>query len=327
MCALETQGAEHEGLFDLFTASIAHSLTDTDEPEWTDSCFSGRQDGSYILYDPKMPGSSQQPSALTSTSLASRLGLWIHTEFHIVICSSCGIAWKPMNILGHLKKAHKIKMKKKDEEEVVSWIHSYGITDSSLVGTPMPRFAPVELIKVHQDGHCCNICDYCCPSLRSFENHWSRNHQKIKVKPSKRFHRSDIQTFFDPVPVKYFEVSTCLQQVPISSAFDIYIKKELPNQQSFQPTIPLKEREIPPFLHVTQWHTHLAGYLTNDVRRKELRDMVRLPKGLQTSDLHSVVIQYMQSVSRKACELPYQLRCLLIECPRCVSGTIDMCRG
>jgi Orsellinic acid/F9775 biosynthesis cluster protein D len=314
-------------LFSLFTASIAHSSTVTDEPEWTDSCFLDHQDSSYILYDPQMPGSSQQPSALTSTTLASRFGLWVHTEFHIMICASCGIAWKPMNIFGHLKKAHKIKMKKKEEEEVISWINSHGITDRSLVRTPMPRFAPVELIKVHRDGYCCNICDYCCPGLRTFENHWSSKHQKIRVSLSKRFHQSDIQTFFDPVPMKYFEVSSCLQQVPISSAFDIYIKKELPNHPSFQPTIPLKEREVPPFLHVTQWHTHLAGFLTNDVRRKELRDIVRLPKGLQSNTLHSVVIRYMQSVSSMACELPYQLRCLLIECPRCVSGTIDTYRG
>lgn len=262
-----------------------------------------------------MPDTPGKPSPLFSTPLLAQVGLHIHLQYKIVICASCGIAWRPSSVIGHIKKAHQVKIQKGDEEKIITLIKSHGITDDSAVPTPMARSAPVELIKVHQ-GYCCNLCDFCCPGSRTCDNHWSRNHRKSSMKPGKRFHRGEIQTFFDPTPKKYFEVLTCLRKVTIGSPFDIYIKDELPKQQAFQPTMPIKDREIPPFLQVTQWHTHLTEYLTNDTRRKALRDIVRLPKGLQHNTLHAVVIKYMQTVSKMASELAYSLRCLLIECPR-----------
>lgn len=288
-----------------------------DPSDWPSSSANHLDDG-HVLYDPRMPETPGRSSPLFTTPILSQAGLWVHTECKIVICASCGIAWRPSRVLGHVKKTHQVQIKRGDEEEIMSLIQSHGITDDSPVITPMAKSAPVELIKVHENGFCCTICDFCCPSARTFDNHWSRHHRNHPIERRARFHRSDLQTFFDPVPCKYFEVASYLRQVPIGSAFDIYIKNELPKQPSFQPTIPIKDREIPPFLQVTQWHTHLAQYLTNGESRKALRDMVQLPKGLQKNKLHSVVLQYMQTVSKKAAELPYQLRCLLIECPRCV---------
>jgi hypothetical protein len=270
------------------------------------------------LYDPQMPGGSKEPSPLFSTPLLAQVGLSIHTGFNIIICTSCGVAWKPSRIIGHIRRTHHIKITKVDEAKVMALIDGHKITDDTPVITPMPKLAPVELIKVHENGFCCNICDYCCLNERTFDNHWSNEHRTLRLKPSKRFHHSNVQTFFDPLPIKYFEVLTCLRQVPIGSAFDIYVKNEVPNQPTFQPTIPLKDREIPPFLHVTQWHMHLAKYLTNEMSRKALREIVQLPKGLQKDPLHNVVTQYMHTVSKQSSEMAYQLRCLLIECPRCV---------
>jgi Orsellinic acid/F9775 biosynthesis cluster protein D len=308
-------------LFYLFAPSIT-IIPPTDTPQVAYSpSVQHPGDGSYIIYHPPpMLDTSPKPSAIFTAPLLAQAGLRIHTELNIVICVSCGIAWKPSKLIGHLKNHH-IQMKKADEEKLMSLIHSHGITNDTETENPIPKLAPVELLTVHQGGYCCNICDYCCRSSRSFDNHWSSTHHNFTAERSKRFHRGDVQTIFDPVPVRFFEVSTCLQQVPIGSPFDIYMKKELPNHPSFQPTIPLKEREIPPFLHVTQWHMHLEEYVTNDLRRKALRDIVRLPKKLQKDDLHTVVINYMQSVTEKASKMAYQLRCLLIECPRCALST------
>ena len=264
-----------------------------------------------------------KPSPLFSTPVLARAGLRIHTEHHIVICVSCGLAWRPTNVIGHIKRAHHVNMNKGDETEIMSSINHHGITDESLVATPTPKMAPVELIRVEQDGFCCNLCQYCCRSRRTFDNHWSSNHREPFTNTNERFHKGEIQTFFDPVPVNFFEVSICLQQVPVGSAFDIYVKKEHPTHTAFQPTIPLKDREIPPFLHVTQWHTHLGEYITNVVTRKALRDIIRLPKKLQQDDLHSVVIKYMKTISDRSSQLAYQLRCLLIECPRFVLRAIQ----
>ena len=292
------------------------STIGTAELELAFSSSMGLQDGDHVSYGPQMPDTPGTPSLLFSTPLLARVGLSFNTAFKIVVCASCGIAWKPMKIVGHLKKAHQIQIKKGDEEEIMSLIHIHGITDDTPIATPMPKLAPVELIKVHEDGYCCNICDYCCRNIRTFDNHWSTNHRNIHTAHSDRFHKGDMQTFFDPVPIRFFEVSTYLQHIPIGSPFDIYMKNELPKQPAFQPTIPLKEREIPPFLHVTQWHTHLADYVTDQNKRLALRDIVQLPKGLNNNDLHGVVIKYMQDVCKKASELAYQLRCLLMECPR-----------
>jgi hypothetical protein len=308
-------------LFHLFASSIT-IIPPIDTPQLAYSPpvqYPG--DASYVTYHPPMLDTSPRPSAIFTAPLLAQAGLRIHTELHIVICVSCGIAWKPSHLIGHLKNHH-IHMKKADEEKLMSLIHSHGITDNTKTVNPIPMFAPIEFLTVHQGGYCCNVCEYCCRSSGSFGNHWSTTHRDLTVKPSKRFHRGDIQTIFDPVPLKFFEVSTCLQQVPIGSPFDIYIKNELPNHPSFQPTIPLKEREIPPFLHVTQWHMHLEEYVTNDLKRRALRDIVRLPKKLQKDNLHTVVIKYMQSITEKASKMAYQLRCLLIECPRCALRTI-----
>jgi hypothetical protein len=222
-----------------------------------------------------------------------------------------------------LAKRHKIQVKKETAEEVMETIKAHGIYDDMPVATPMARQAPVELIAVVENGFCCEICDYCCPTQRTFNNHWSKEHKNAQLKSKNRYHQSDIQTFFDPVPLKYFEVSSCLKNVPVGSPYDLYIRNELPKRQAFTPSIPVKDREVPPLLQVTQWHNHLAGYITNDVRRAAIRDLVKLPKGLQQSGLHNVVLRYMDWVSKKASELPYQLRCLLIECPRCVLFNIQ----
>jgi hypothetical protein len=105
--------------------------------------------------------------------------------------------------------------------------------------TPVNGGPPVELLKQVADGHCCNHCGYCVPSLKAMDNHWSQVHKKdCSVSCQHHYHQGTMQTFFYPVAEHYFEVNPNLSGQPKDSIFAIYMRDEVPKIPASPVTAP-----------------------------------------------------------------------------------------
>jgi Orsellinic acid/F9775 biosynthesis cluster protein D len=251
-------------------------------------------------------------SELRSSPLLDYLGYRFHVEHLVVICVACGSALLPSHALGHVKNQHNIPVSKDQQELWTQNVLDWNMTTSNSISSPRNR-RPVELLKLHPDAYCCNICEYAALTSATFSKHWSNKHRTHDMSPSDRYHRGCVQTFYSHAPCTYFEVD-----IPIpssSSLFDVYMKKEVPTYASFDVVIPSAPREIPPLLYTTRWHEHLADYLPNKPRHQSLMTLAH-PRNYTKCNLWKLVWNYLATVAIVAKESSMRVRCLLTEYPR-----------
>ncbi|KAG6834692.1 hypothetical protein H0H93_008006, partial [Arthromyces matolae] len=125
------------------------------------------------------------------------------------------------------------------------------------------------------DGYLCIKCPYACLQRASLLTHFTNQHKDLSVLPKERYTRGPIQTFFNPIPIRYFRVE--LPALATKSVFDVFMLEEEPklNAGLIQP--PQHAREVTPLLTCTHWHIHLEGFLASRNAREELHTLVQPP--------------------------------------------------
>ena len=234
-----------------------------------------------------------------------------------MICVACGCGVLPGDALNHVKNQHDISVSR---EHLTLWnqtVIDLNVTTDRIIPSPKDH-NPIELLKVHSDAYCCNCCDYAALTISTFSKHWSLNHKSIGFRPNERYHDGHVQTFYSHAPRVFFEVDT---PIPNStSIFDVYMKKEVPHYAPFDVTIPSAIREIPPLLNSTRWHEHLADFLLEKEKRRELFTLAH-PTKLAKCALWKLTWNYVGTVANVAKDSSMRVRCLLTEYPRYVDLT------
>jgi hypothetical protein len=219
----------------------------------------------------------------------------------------------------HLK-SHGITLSKAQQAEYTQCLEEFSVSTSMDIQVPLPHGPPVECLNVIEEGYCCNHCDYCIPTRRTFNNHWSGVlHQSNKSPAEDAFHRGCIQTFFHGNKQQWFEVLPGLVDISPEDPFGVYLRQQVPQFISTLNPLPVHVREIPPLLQITGWHSHLEHFIQTKKDVRGIRSLVRLPpfrekKGL--GRLRDVVEKYMRDTRLKATQSALGVRCLLMECPR-----------
>jgi hypothetical protein len=263
--------------------------------------------------DPTPPVDNSLPiSELQSSPLLDYLGYRFHRRYHTLICVSCEVARFPDAALGHAKISHLINIKSVDKEAWNKMLSDWDVTTSTKIPPPMDRQA-VELLRIHPDAYCCNFCNHCVLTSKSFSNHWSSAHAALGYPVNERFHRGYVQTFYTPVHISYFEIDPPEVQTTTPGIFNIYLK-ELPAHSPFPVLIPKNAREIPPLLFQTQWHDHLEGYLKDKKKRLSLLTLVN-PVQIAKTPLWKLVWNYSMAVSQLGKGSSMRIRCMLSDYP------------
>jgi hypothetical protein len=229
-----------------------------------------------------------------------------------MICVTCGCAVLPGEALSHVKNQHEISVSR---EQLAVWnqtVDDWNVTTDRIIPRPQDH-KPVELLKVHSNAYCCNSCAFASLTISTFSKHWSLNHKLVGFRPNERYHEGHVQTFYSHAPCTYFEIDS---PIPNStSLFDVYMKKEVPQYASFNVTIPSAAREIPPLLNSTRWHEHLADFLLEKEKRRELFTLAH-PSKIAKCPLWKLVWNYVGTVANIAKDSSMRVRCLLTEYPR-----------
>jgi hypothetical protein len=258
-------------------------------------------------------------SYLESNDLFDHIGIRRHSQLRVLLCV-CGKAVLSSHCYGHVKN-HGITFTAAQSAELKEILATMDVVDT-LKDFPHPQNGgpPVELLKQVQDGRCCNFCDYCVPSLKGIQNHWSLVHSKtLDVVFTDRHHCSTIQSIFTPVGDHYFEVNPSLAGLPSDDLFAIYMRDEVPKMPEFPATAPEDSRDVNPLLRSMQWHVHLANYTKDRRTRDAIRSLVVLPGNPAKTGIGSlgrVALDYLKDIRNKANSSSLSMRCLLMECPR-----------
>jgi hypothetical protein len=249
-----------------------------------------------------------------------RIGLRIHTYYHVLICVNCGFAWLPRKIKEHLK-SHGIRLDSLQESELTIVIGDNYVLPIDDIQAPEPNGPPVECLKMYPDGYCCLHCSYCALSKLTFDKHWSQAHKALGfLPPEERSTIGTIQTFFRPQPQRFFRVNPNLDKVLPEDPFAIYMQTEVPHFAPFPATLPINPHEVPPFLQMTQWHIHLQDYTQEYRKRRWLRDLIALPRKIShrptgLERLRGLSFDYLDKVRSIAKDSQISVLLLLQECP------------
>jgi Orsellinic acid/F9775 biosynthesis cluster protein D len=259
-------------------------------------------------------------SYLLEDPFLDSIGLQLHVVYKVLICIACKAAKKPCDLKGHLKK-HQLDLTKSQQSELESICKRLGVNPGSDVALPAPNGPPVEGLKLIK-GYCCTHCSYCAPEKRTIQTHWSRAHRGIVAFDNGRFTQGSLQSFFDPIPLKYFQVNPDLEGVATNDPYTVYARDEKPRYQQLPGNPPTAPREVPPLLTATGWHVHLDVYCRDSTLRRSLKTLTKLPRQPTTTgidSLGSIVYAYQQSIRTLANKVPFGVRCWLMQCPRYVN--------
>lgn len=267
----------------------------------------------YTSVEHQVQSGSSGLSALASHPILDCFGYRFHKSHRILICVACEFAVIPSSALGHANSQHNISSTQDEKANWNNLVTKLNVTTQTSISPPSDR-QPVELLQIHSDAYCCNLCNYGTLTSRSFSNHWSANHRSSNdISPDERYHRGHVQTFFPHINRRYFQVDP---PIPNSTPlFDIYMKKEVPTYEAFDVTIPAAPREIPPLLYQTRWHDHLEAYITDKGKRRTLATLAH-PTQYTKCPLWKLVWHYISAFVDVGKNSSMRVRCILVEYPR-----------
>ncbi|KAG6875527.1 hypothetical protein C0992_003478, partial [Termitomyces sp. T32_za158] len=158
--------------------------------------------------------------------------------------------------------------------------------------------SPVPGLKVFDDGYLCTKCNYCAMTESSFTKHWNEHHKTLLAAFNSRYTRGPVQTFFRPIPTRFFRINLHPTTAP-PNVFEIFLAKEAQSTPSTV-HIPDNAREIPPLLTCTQWHLHVKPYLSDRSKRESLHSIVKPPLISPDNHLWNATKAYFVSRDAKA---------------------------
>lgn len=246
------------------------------------------------------------------------IGFCYHTHFHILICTKCEVAWDIQNIKGHLKQ-HKIFPGAQFEENLTAFVDEHLVVNSSMVITPKPGGPPVECLQSYE-GFQCQLCNYAARKLHTMQTHHSNVHSKIGYYLSAdRWTSTTVQTFYNPIPLRYFMVNPSLAKVSSDKPYTIFVRDILPTLQAVYHPPSEEPPELPPLIQMTGWASYLNKHRLLE-SKKALRALIAftsLPsshEGILKSIEH-VVWTYMNRARAMILQADYIYRRMLLCCP------------
>jgi hypothetical protein len=268
-------------------------------------------------------------SYLKSNELFNLMGIHYHTHYKVLICD-CGQAVLHHSCITHIC-GHGIKLNKHQQDSYSNIIQDLTLVGSTKeIASPLPGGPPVELLTHYPDGFCCNLCSYCAPNKSTMDNHWYKYHVEEEASGPDRYHRGTLQTFFKPVGQHYFEVNPDLSSLPTDDMFTIYTRDEVAKYAPFPASSATNVCDIPLLLQVTQWHEHVAAYISDHHQRDALRSLVKLPgrhSHVGLGRLGNIIFEYLKVIRDQARSSSIDMRRLLIECPLLVFSVLSSCQS
>ncbi|KAF8956798.1 hypothetical protein BDZ97DRAFT_1925070 [Flammula alnicola] len=220
----------------------------------------------------------------------------------LLVCIECQCGVPPKSAKSHVA-SHDIHLTKKEKKILSGWLAETKLAQESKdVSTPRPRQAPLQGLQV-QPGFSCKLCPFCAPVKRTVENHVYEEHPERRGSSASKFiTAAALQAYFRKHP-NYFS-----QIVPEIDASTLVNAATSVN-------------EIPPLLKMTQWHEHLAPFLTDKTTIHDLCSLMDLPTSKRGdawlgTPLGNVILDYMKDIRSKANKASLGIKCLLMECPR-----------
>ena len=265
-----------------------------------------------------------EEEVLAKASFAIVLLPHLHTlpPARLLVCTKCQRGIIPTSLITH-STSHNIKLLPADKKKLQFVMdHSTFLDDSTEIGSPNPPCPPVEGIE-YQDGFSCELCNYCCPTVKTMRNHFSNKHKGASGFSKANSKPVQVQTFFIRRP-NYFAVTPSLRGLNEDDLFTKYLQQCVPEIEALKIlNPPLNANEVPPLLKVTQWHEHLKDYTKDRNQVQKLLELTKLPtsqrgEGWMGSPLRATITSYMKDIRDKAYNAPLGIRCLLMECPRFV---------
>ena len=261
-------------------------------------------------------------SYLLSNPFLKSISLRVHSVYKTLHCVCCETIHLPTRMLHHLE-SHGLKLRTDEHFRLFEQaLQEFDVSQTENIAPPTPLGPPVECLKVTHGGYCCNHCSYCVPTQGSFKNHWSSSvHKNDKGSHTSAHHRGSIQTFYYPTWQCWFEVNPALAGLSPLDPFSVYLTTESTRFIKTLNPSPTHVREIPPLLKLTGWQEHLHPYIQTKADVQKLHALVRLPPFKETTGLarlRIIVDKYMRDVRAKAQACPIGIKCLLMQCPRCV---------
>ena len=272
---------------------------------------------------------SQDLKADPMTKMLESAGLFVvpvDDEIHVLACIACQKGIKPSNALSHAKsKPHKLRISKQRQAEITAWIKNAGKMADHTRDLPKVHpqgEKPVEGLPVFK-GFSCTECAYCCRKTRMHDSHWSKHHRNHGSPAAMNRDDADVQTYFKNTP-KYFSVNPVLKGTTARSIIRLYVNQHSKDVASFlSDTIlpPISPLEVPPLLQETQWHSHLRRFLHSKKKIRDLRRLVRLPRGKKAQKdplgdtLRAAIVLYMRNIRKKGLDSPLDVRGILTSAP------------
>lgn len=217
----------------------------------------------------------------------------------------------------HLREAHKITVESAVDLEILQIAAEHEVLPDMAVDIPAPKGPPVEGLAVIQ-AWSCPACAYCSKSKASLLRHQSHTHAEDGGQ-AVGFSQVKGQNFFDAFH-NVFGVEPAFSKDPKGSVFNAILAEM--NAEAVATAYiapPAHIREVMPLLNITGWHEHLADYVVNKRKVKELRALSDLPKSKDTTPLlliRVVIFEYMQQIRVMSKASPLGVRCILMEYPR-----------
>jgi Orsellinic acid/F9775 biosynthesis cluster protein D len=241
----------------------------------------------------------------------------------ILVCEECESGFTPDSVISHVA-GHGIKLSKTEKFQLTGHISS--LTNlksrSEEIPCPAPKSPPIDLLKIEQ-GYSCKLCSYCCKEYGTMRMHISKTHRDASGTHASNSIGVSVQSYFLQRP-KFFSVEPLITGLETNDLFRLYLDQVAPEIEASRVLLPAAtEKEVPPLLRITQWHEHLAPYLGDQDKVKEIRELVTPPtKDRATTwlalPLRNTIEGYMRYIRDLSFKAGLQVQCLLMECPRYV---------
>ncbi|KAJ6501063.1 hypothetical protein C8R47DRAFT_257476 [Mycena vitilis] len=257
------------------------------------------------------------------------LGLQIHEEERVLLCVACEQAVRPSAALHHAKKEHGLTLASPADREVFDTLgEKYNLYRQP---SEVPRrtfgLAPVEGIKVIEDGWICRHCSFAAPMQGTLQKHWRQADHRARAPGWLAFNdgaiRGSIQTFFNPESQAWFEVVPELAHAAPGDFFEAYLRRYGDSFDEASQSLPgpVTFKENPPINRLTFWDVHLAPWLRDKRSVFHLRSLMTLTRAENRAQdgpdrLCRIVPAYLVAIRTLSEDASLPVRSMLMTYPR-----------
>lgn len=237
----------------------------------------------------------------------------------LLVCQSCQIGVSPKLVLPHISK-HGIVFLQHAKTKLKTYVeHMNFAAPTTILSFPKPLALPFQYLGI-TEGYSCNLCRECKDSIGAIQIHLSRQHTIRTGTYKENCSAVSLQQYFPNTPA--FSVLPHIDSLPSDNFYDLFVKQFQPSAEELDYiSPPLSDNEINPLLKVTQWHEHLAKFITSKSKTASLLQLMKLPtsatgNGNYGKPLATIINDYLKDIRMHANNAALGIKCLLMECPR-----------